>query len=131
MPWLDVNELLLDPMLAGETVTVTRRQDVIGANGRTTPSTTTFPIIASVQPTSSNSLVREEAYQSKTKSIKVITATPLYGPEQAAGTNYQPDLITWHGDSFIVRAIDDFSNFGGGMISAECTSIDLVDQAAP
>jgi len=130
MPWLDVTDVLLDPMIAGETIAITRRQETIGSNGRSSVTTTNLTAVASVVPTGSNSLVRAEAYQSKGKSIKVITSTRLYGPEHdPSGNNYQPDVITWKGDSFVVKMVNDYTKYGAGLCEAECASIDTVDQA--
>jgi galactose-6-phosphate isomerase len=129
MPWLDFSDVLLDPAIAGETFSVIRRQQVVDNYGTVTTTNTTLSGTGSITPTGDNSLVREEAYQTSAKTIKVITNFRLYGPEQIGGTTYQPDLVAWHGDNFIVKSINDYSSYGAGFLEAECASIDFVDQA--
>lgn len=130
MPGLDVTDVLADPDVAGESFTVIRRQQSIGANGREVLTATSLPnITGSIVPTPLNSLAREEAYQSQQKSIRVVTTFRLRGASKDAGVTYQPDQVVWKGDTFVVKSLDDYSQYGAGFIVADCTSIDLVDQA--
>lgn len=130
MPGIDVTGILLDPDIAGTPFTVIRRSEIVSNFGLSTVRSKSIPNVrGSVQPTGENSLVREAAFDVQAKTIKVITTFRLRGVSTQAGANYKPDLILWNGDYYEVRVINDYSQFGGGFIDAECTSIDYVDQA--
>lgn len=133
---IDVTDLLHDPFIAGEEFIVIRRRETINAYGeRTSHPIQRLLAVGSIQPTGNNSLVREEAYQTETKTIKVITDFLLRGPTkdksqpQGATVTFDPDIVIWRGDSYVVKSIDDYSQYGIGMVQAECASVDYVDQA--
>jgi hypothetical protein len=129
MPQIDVTDILADPFIAGETFTVIRRLEVVDPYGQSQVTTQSFAAFGSITPAGDNSLVREEAFQTQAKSITVTTTFQLRGPaKDGFGNTYQPDLVAWKGDNFIVRSVSDFSQYGAGMVQADCTSIDLVDQ---
>lgn len=130
MPSIDVAALLSDPFIAGEPFAVIRRPDVVGSDGVTTIGSTQLQAVGQITPTGANSMLREEAFTSATKTIRVMTTFMLRGPSRdPTMQNFQPDLVVWRGDSYIVRTIDDFSRYGAGMIIAECSSIDYVENA--
>jgi hypothetical protein len=123
MPDLDVSDAYIDPSTA-DRFTVIRRAETINGNGRSELITSTIPnLIGAVYPTGDNSLVRTEDYQISRKTLTVVTSFRL----QLSAPGYQPDIVVWNGDNFIVRALQDYSGFGSGMIVAECTSIDSQD----
>lgn len=124
-PILDVSEVIGDPLVAGEAFQVIRRQASVTAGGVNQVQTITFQALGSIQPTGDNSLVREEAYQVQAKTIKVITNFLLRGvSKDASGSSFQPDLVLWNGDYYLVRSVDNWSHYGVGMVEAECASID-------
>jgi galactose-6-phosphate isomerase len=132
MPDIDVSDLCDDPDIAGEAFSVIRRQEVVGPNGVSTLTLTTFPqpgdpaIAGSVTPTGDNSLVRAEAYTTQSNTIKVITAFRLRGPSKdGAGKSFQPDIVVWNGNHFVVSTLNEWTSFGGGFVEAECTQIDF------
>lgn len=131
MPSIDVTDVLLDPMIAGESFSVIRRAEIVNDYGESVQTTQTIPnVVGSVVPLGSNSLLREEAFQTNDKTIRVLTSFRLRGPSKSAVLqNYQPDIIVWKGDNFVVRTLEDYTQYGAGMVDAECSSIDLVDQA--
>ncbi len=43
---------------------------------------------------------------------------------------YQPDIVKWKGDCFLVKSVDDYTQYGAGMVIAECVSQDF-DDAPP
>ena len=130
MPQIDVSDVLLDPVVAGEAFTVQRRIETVNNFGQSTISVETFPAVGAITPSGDNSLVRDEAYQTNAKSIQVLTAFRLRGAaKDGAGNRYQPDLVLWKGDSFVVRMVSDYSQYGAGFVQADCVSIDLLDQA--
>jgi hypothetical protein len=129
VPEIDVTDVLLDPDIAGEQLTVLRRVQTIGTNGvAVITETAVMPApVGSVRPTGDNSLVREEAYQQQAKSIRVVTNFMLRGEARDGGVDYQPDVIVWKGSRFVVRTIEDYSQYGAGMIQADCTSMEFDD----
>lgn len=131
MPEIDLSEVLLDSVVAGEWFTVIRRPDVVGTNGQTTIGAIQFQAIGQITPTGQNSMLREDAFTYAQKTIRVTTSFPLRGPSKdSTAQNFQPDIVTWRGDSYIVRTIEDFSKYGPfGMVTAECSSIDYVENA--
>lgn len=129
MPDIDVTEILSDSDIAGVPFVVVRREEVVNVHGESELVETRIDAVGSVQPTGDNSLVREEAYQTQAKTLKVVTTFLLRGESKAAGRSYQPDLVLWQGDYYLVRTVEDYSQYGAGMVDAECTSVDHVDDA--
>lgn len=123
MPLIDVSDILADPDIAGETFTVVRQAEDVNEYGETQVVTTQFTASGSIQPTGDNSLLREEAFQAQQKTIQVITTFLLRGATQdpaGSGQLYQPDLVVWKGEKFLVRVVEDYSAYGAGMVRAEC-----------
>ena len=131
MSQLDVTELLLDPLIAGQKFVVIRRLESVNQYGERSNSVQRFTVVGSVQPTGQSSLTREDAYQYEGKTIKVISRFKLRMAAKESSVNYDPDLVLWHGNYYVVTSIDDYSDFGeaGGMTVAEAKSIDYVDTA--
>lgn len=130
MPEIDVSEVLLDGLVAGEGFWVFRRAQSVSTHGRTEVKGkgAWLPAVGSVQPTGDNSMVREEAFQTQSKTLEVITSFRLRGVSQEGEQQYQPDLVFWLGDYYMVKVINDYSQYGAGMIEAECSSIDRNDR---
>ena len=92
MPEIDVTDVLLDADVAGQSFTVLRRQEQVDQYGiSSTIILTINDVLGSVQPTSDNSLIREDAYDAQAKTLKVITSFRLRGVATSAGQNYKPD----------------------------------------
>lgn len=127
MPEADVSEVMLNADVAGESFVVIRRAETVGQNGVAVLAATSHLAWGSVTPTGDNSMLREEAFTAQQKTIKVITSFRLRGvSEQIDGVTYQPDVILWDREHFIVRVLDDYSRYGAGQVEAECSSIDYV-----
>jgi hypothetical protein len=130
MPLLDVSDVLTDPDIAGERLEVVRRFETVNGFGESVVTTKRYAVRGSVTPVGDNSLIREEAYQAEAQTILVVTAFLLRGPSKnPAGQSFQPDVILWLGDSYVVRVLNDYSRYGAGMVEAECSSIDFIDEA--
>lgn len=131
MPYLDVSSLLVDPSIAGEPFTIVRRQQTIDSFGTLQVQTTRISAVGSIGPVSPDQLNRLADQQFQSKTLSIVTAARLYGQAKAVdGTQYQPDLILWKGNYYIVQTLDDYTQFGAGMVQAICTSIDYTDNAA-
>jgi galactose-6-phosphate isomerase len=122
--FLDVcTDTLLDPDFT-DRVVVTRRRDVVGSNGRTTPTKVFEQAIhAVVTMANSAQLERVPDDQRTNRVISVVTKFPMQG--ETLGK--QPDTLTWRGDTYIISAIDYYPQFGPGFVEAICTSMDLAD----
>lgn len=129
MAEIDVTDISLDPFLAGDRFVVVRRKQVMTTAGIATEVIERFQnLVGSIQPTGENSLVRDEAYSDQVKSITVVSTFRLRGvSETVDGVQYQPDLVLWQGNYFIVKEIKDWTKFGGGMVEADCSSFQFVD----
>jgi hypothetical protein len=125
MPYIDLTPILLDPEIAGEKFKVVRRRESVNPFGQAILTPQTFNAIGQVSPTGRNSLIREQAFSSQEKTIRVITNFKLIGPSKD-GTEqaYQPDLIFWKGSYYIVGELSDYSQYGAGFVSADCSSFD-------
>lgn len=124
MPFLDVSNVVLDPMFASA-VSVLRRREVVTTKGRVTVSTTTFPRVVGVLTMASpNDLKRLDDQQRTLRTISFVTKFPL----RATAKGYQPDLIQWFGDNFIVQLLEPYPRFGAGFYQAIATSIDSQDE---
>jgi hypothetical protein len=132
MSLIDVDDVIFDPFVAGQFVTVVRREQEVNEQGEGVETDTTIPnVVASVTPTGDNSLVREEAFSAQAQTIRVITAFRLRGQtkDPSTGKSFLPDIVLWHSDSYIVKIVNDYTPYGAGFIEAECESIDY--QQAP
>ncbi len=126
MPLLDVSFMTDDPMLA-DTFDVTRRLDVVGSNGRTTPTTeqTFTGVTGVVTQQDPADLMRRDDGQMVPRLIFVASSFAFRGASRLAnGTGYQPDQITWNGTVYTVKQIYPYSRFGAGTyeVVAESTS---------
>jgi hypothetical protein len=131
MPMMDLSEVLTDPMLL-DTFSVNRRTQTVNEFGLACSSTQPFPDINGVvYPSDDNDLKRLPDLSIQSKALTVITQFSLRGESETSGSgaaSFYPDIVVWNGDQFLVRKIDDYSNYAAGFILAICTSIDLVDQ---
>ena len=124
MATLDVTEILHHAELV-DSVVVRRRQETVGTTGRNIFTEATFSINGVVTMASPNDLERLEDYQRMSRTISIVCEFRLRGETN----DYQPDIITWRGDNYIVVYIDSYPQFGAGFIQAICTSMDKTDQA--
>jgi hypothetical protein len=129
MPYLDVTELLQDPELA-ESFSVTQRPQVLVAGRVTVPNPITVPgVIGVVMALPADELDRLDDHEKLSRHFMIVTKFRLRGPSKdAAGQKYQPDLITWRGDQYIVSKVSTFPEWGPGFFQVTVKSIDLTDQ---
>jgi hypothetical protein len=129
MPMLDVSVALTNPYTL-DTFTVTRRTEVVDGFGLSQVTPASIPgLYGVVYPSNEEDLKRFPDLQIQSKALTVITRFALRGEAEAANnTEFQPDIVVWGGNNFLVRALDDYSQYAAGFILAICTSIDLVDK---
>ena len=133
MPYLDLAFGALDPDFA-DLVSVVRRAENVGSNGYDAPISTTYAnVVATVIP-GGKSLKRDDAAQHAPAEIDVIM--PIQQVNVAGGSlrlqgvaeGFQPDLVVWKGDSYVVRDVNDYTRLGMGWVEARCESYDSEDQ---
>jgi len=125
MAQIDVSDITLDPYLAGNSFTVIRRLEVTNDFGESTLTTQTLPAVGALYPTGDNSMLREEALSTQSNSITVVTQFALRGPgKDEVGKLYQPDVILWQGNHYLVRVLDQYNTF----YQAECIAYDFQDE---
>lgn len=135
MSFLDVTDLLLDPDIAGQSFTVIRRRGQVNSSGQGVPAQPPeiiTPVYGQVTPLGDNSLLREVTFQTQQKGVQVITQFRLRGAtaELTTGQQFQPDLVFWKNDYFIVSTVNEFTQYGGGLVVAECVELDYTDVSA-
>lgn len=128
MPLLNLSPVLASPMLQS-TFTVLRRQQIVGNNGRASTQNTSVPgLTGIIYPSAKNELERFPNLQITGKALTVITSYPLRSAaETVDGKEWSPDLVQWGGSNFIVRTLEDWSQYSTGFVLAICESITLVD----
>lgn len=131
MPMLDVSWVTTDPMMA-DTFDVERRQDVIGANGRTTPTVveTFMALVGVVTQQDPADLMRRDDGQIVPR--RIFVASPFAfrgatkdGPPLPVG--FQPDLISWNGTKYVVTNVMSYQRFGRGFSEVVAESMTAVD----
>lgn len=124
---IDVNDVILDADFA-DLFVVLRRLDHVTSKGRSDPSTRRYPNTPGVIcAASKNDLDRLDDNQRMGRNLSVVTTFPLRGP----APGYQPDEIVWQGDTYVVKALDPYPQYGRGFVQAIVGSIDSVDHAVP
>ena len=122
MATLDVSDVLLCPEFTDNYV-INRNQETIDNNGRSQVTTTQINSFGVVTMASGQDLQRYPELQILERVISIVTKTRL----QSAVTGYQPDVITWRGDNYVVKAIDLYPQYGAGFYEVIAASIDLTD----
>lgn len=129
MPFLDVSSVLLDPQFA-DTYSVTRREQTVGNDGLVATSNTTVNNIVGVFTMASpNDLERLDDHQRMGRVMSLITQYRLRGPSLTGSKQWQPDIITFLGDTFVVSTVEPYTRYGAGFVQAIITSIDAIDPA--
>lgn len=132
MPLLDLSRVLVNPLLT-DTFTVNRRTQAVNNYGEASTTTVATPDVGGVVfPSDENDLRRLPDMDVQAKAITVITTFALRGESETGSgggeVQFKPDVVVWNGNNFIVRVVEDYSNYGAGFIRAICSSMDRVDQ---
>lgn len=122
-PMMDFSECVLDPMLA-DTFAVNRRTEIIDDFGQVNMTTrTTYNVPGIVTAAGPNDLERLDDNQRMGRHLVIVTAFRLRGP----APGYQPDTIAWRGDTFVVKTVDPYPQFGSGFVQVIAGSMDSED----
>jgi hypothetical protein len=123
MPLLDVTSILNDPDFA-DGFSAKRREQTVDTHGRLVTVERLIPdLVGVVTMTSPTDLDRGPDYQVNSRSITIVCKFPLRGES----TNYQPDIVLWRGDNYLVRHVDLYPQFGAGFYQVQCESIEKTD----
>lgn len=90
------------------------RQETLTLGRSTLTSTQTDGLWGVVSIIGPNDLQRLPESTRFTKGISVVTQNLLEGARTVAGVSYQPDLILWNGDQFLVVHVDPYGHAGSG-----------------
>lgn len=125
MPTHDVSDAF-DPSFFDQ-ISVTRLTETIDQHGRVIRTPQQLTALAVVVPTSPSDLARLPDEEYMNKAITIYSQFRLQGPVKVAGTRTHPDQVLWHGSTFVVRLLDDYSGYGRGFLMAIATSIEAID----
>jgi len=106
---ITVAELLLDPDFV-DPVTVIRKVETVGDDGRATHQTESISIMASIQALSGDDLAVLPDLSRTSGAFEVITTFPL----ATATDTTAADTVMWRGCEYVVTSIGRFGNFANG-----------------
>lgn len=127
MSFIDVTDVILDPMVAGQTAQVVRRQQEVDDRGEGVVSLELIPeIICGIWPSGDNTLVRTEDYSTLGQEFTIVTIFRLRGQtrEVSTGRSFLPDLVLHDGNAYIVNKVNEYTHYGPGFLECTCESID-------
>lgn len=130
-PMLDVSAALCNPYTQ-DRFDVLRRTEVVNGYGESNVSIERFKEIRGVvHPDGPNALSRRPEAQTNAKTMVIFTRFAIRGESKSAnqGKGFQPDLIKWRGNMFVVNHVEDWSKFARGFVKVTVTSSNIVDQA--
>lgn len=120
---IDLSEVLASNMLS-DNFEVWRRTEGVDSNGRVQATVMArYQTYGVVVPSSPDNLDRGADQQYTSKALSITTPFRL----RASTPSYQPDLVYWHGNLFLVVSVGDYTSFGPGFIVATAQSIDRQD----
>lgn len=128
-PTLDVNDAFGPEFL--DDIVVNRIDEAIDVHGRVIRTSTQTATQAVVLPTSPDDLQRLPEEEYTLKSIALYSPFRFQSVADPGTANQQPDEVLWHGSTYVVRVVDDYSHYGRGFVHAIAVSIDAVDPPPP
>lgn len=130
MPSIDVTSVLISLGIAAQEFSIIRRQEIVNQYGESVKTEVAIgPLVGAVQPIGERSLIREEVYSTGLNGITVWSQFPLNNVVRNAGNEtYQPDLVYWKGDYYVVRMQEDWTQFGAGFTKVECIGFDYAQR---
>ena len=114
----------LGAYLLMDTFQVLRRTENVPDTGvaQQPPPTDPISVIGVVGPSSPGDLRRLDDYDIAQKCVTIVTTFRLQGPSPG----FMPDQVIWHGNTYVVRDIQDYSAYGGGFVSAIAQMVDAL-----
>ena len=125
MPLIDVSDLLTDPDFV-QSIVITRRAQSVDNTGRGVESDSTLTIIGCVTIGPLDPMIFGTDATYSRKSIAVHTRAQLYD----ATTGFSADLVTFEGNTYVVKQVYPWNQFGRGFYAAQCELQDLQTSTA-
>jgi galactose-6-phosphate isomerase len=117
LPSLDITDILADPDFADK-FNVTRYTQTITSGGMATNTPAVIYNVSGVVTANDNiELLKMPDGELLSGSITIITKFRLTDGSGALDA----DVVTWHGRTYQVKTIGDWSGWGAGFIEAVCT----------
>jgi len=131
MPMLDVSDAILDPMFCSR-VCITRRPYINDATqGGKVVITPTECFFNGVITQGSPSAFQQTADAQNAKAVITVHAYrfQLFDPITLASTGamYQPDLVNYNGNIYIVDRVLNWSQYGAGFTQAEASLYQMTE----
>lgn len=133
MPMMDLSVVLTNPYTLDKFSVLRQIEEVNDFGETVTCQKVLSPKYGVVSPAAKNELARQVEEEHQTKSIEIITKFMLHGP----ASGYQPDIVLWpitatdinpvRPNSYMVKHVGDFSQYGPGFMVVTCESIDTID----
>lgn len=127
MPMLNMTAALTNPYTL-DVFDVVRRAEAVSAQGLSVITPITFSSVRGVvTPAGDNALQRKLDEQEQGKGVEVTTMFGLRGSaKDGIQQSWQPDLIVWRGNQFVVMDVKDYGAYALGFVQAECEMLDFV-----
>jgi hypothetical protein len=129
-PSIDMRVALTNPVTL-DSFNVIRRSQAVNNSGKVVITPTPFNNRRGiVTPASFADLRRLADIQIQAKAISIVTRFALRGESEDAGQQeFQPDIVVWHGNNYVIKFVDDYSNYAAGFVRAVGALMDI--QAVP
>ena len=124
MPRMNVTRVLRNPAFA-ERAQIIRRTQSVNGYGEVSVTESTLDIVAVITAGSQPGMQRDPEGEREPNTLTIHTTTRLIGPADG----FQPDHLMYGGRRFIVTRVYDWTHYGPGFVSAECSSIDYLEDA--
>ncbi len=121
------SDVVLDPLLA-ERVSIIRRAEAMDAHGRSQVTPTTTPNVVGVVTMYEDIELMRQEFPEMQFATRVISFISKFRT-QSATVGFQPDLIAWRGDNYVVKRVSPYPQFGAGFYEAVAMSIDRMEAA--
>ena len=108
MPAIDVTSVLNNPRFADSTLTVSRSEQSVGDNGVATITSVSAPFSGVVTTKKGREMLREGAGSRINGQIQIVTTYVLRNG----------DVIGWHGQTYTITDIEDWTSYGPGFVAA-------------
>lgn len=122
MAGIDVNDVLMDPMLS-TTFSVRRRSEVVNSRGRTVITETVIDNVVGIITWEDGKIEREPDGTLAQQRLKIVTPFSL----RDASLGFQPDYITWKGVEYLITWTHPNRHIGRGFTRATATSTKATD----
>lgn len=122
MALLDVSFVLDDPLFRDD-MTCVRVTQTVNNHGEAEQSEESFPVSGVITDGEGALTSRDEDAERSPETLTFHTKTRLY----TAREGMQPDMILFRGGKYEVKAVHNWSHFGGGYTRVELQAVTMLD----